>query len=266
MKRALCLFVVVSLAFCGDETELIVIGTMHSDGPQFTTDHLHRILTELKPDVILFERDASMLTEDNWFPAIEKPELEERAVTRLRDHHSFELRPYDLDGRRQFKIDHEFKQNNKALGEAIDGLYQSGKLSAINVLKVDTIAAITRALLELGKEPAYVFNAPSSSALVLLRKETLYEHYTEIIASTPELAPFAEHWERVKTFWVKRNKAMVANIAAHTETYAGKRLVVLSGFSHKYFLMDGLRHHQGFKLVEYWDVIGLPQPSNTTQP
>jgi len=55
-----------------------------------------------------------------------------------------------------------------------------------------------------------------------------------------------------KEFWEKRNNVMGQNILKFVPKY--KRIVVLTGNMHKYYLESGLKREKGnFVLTQFWD-------------
>ena len=59
----------------------------------------------------------------------------------------------------------------------------------------------------------------------------------------------------VRDEWHERNRIMADNIMKATKEYPGKRLVVLTGATHRYILRDLLKEESSIDLKEYWEVI-----------
>ena len=58
------------------------------------------------------------------------------------------------------------------------------------------------------------------------------------------------------TFWEDRNIFMSRRILQHIKIHSGKKIVILTGLMHKYFLYDLLKPESvpfAFKLVEYYE-------------
>lgn len=50
-----------------EKTEVIVIGSIHQEVPNFNSETLYKILDQIKPDIILIEMDSSFFTKDFQF-------------------------------------------------------------------------------------------------------------------------------------------------------------------------------------------------------
>jgi hypothetical protein len=53
-------------------------------------------------------------------------------------------------------------------------------------------------------------------------------------------------------FWDLRNKTMARNILEITRQYPGKRVVVLTGFFHRYYLLEELQKGNSIQIKEYY--------------
>ena len=65
------------------------------------------------------------------------------------------------------------------------------------------------------------------------------------------LREFRAFYQVNERYWDIRNQAMARNVARYAALYPGRRLVVLCGFSHRYYLRQALRaqaHKLHFRL------------------
>ena len=232
------------------DTRLYLVGTMHQDFARFTTDDLVSIFRKIKPDVILVERDSSMLTKDNWYPKVISPELEQRAVTIYRKESDFIILPYEYEGRNAYKRKNEFKKNDTLLFTEIKQLKSKRKLSDDSLRWLKEVDLATELVASLLNESACVFNSDTALKVVKQRKNRMYNNISLIIKDNAELAEFESHWKRVIDFWHIRNKSMAENIIRHYKNYTGKKILVLNGFSHKYLLTHHLTE-EGIPLSKF---------------
>lgn len=64
----------------------------------------------------------------------------------------------------------------------------------------------------------------------------MYQGIHEVVRLTPSLHEYQDFINLSKAFWIKRNDEMVKNIRKYASEFYGKRLVVLCGFEHRYYL------------------------------
>jgi hypothetical protein len=76
--------------------------------------------------------------------------------------------------------------------------------------------------------------------LAAFKQYWMYDKQLEVIANTPDLRKYYDFYKDDGDFWVRRNKAMINNITAYLKEFKGKKIVVLTGAMHKYFLTAGL--------------------------
>jgi hypothetical protein len=101
-----------------------------------------------------------------------------------------------------------------------------------------------------------VINSAACDAAIELKQHYAFEGLARIVELTPELAEFKDFVKLSGDFWRRRNDAMVANILKRADEFAGKRIVVLCGLEHRYYLRSKLseRAAQGGIVVrEFWE-------------
>lgn len=57
--------------------------------------------------------------------------------------------------------------------------------------------------------------------------------------------------------WHERNRIMADNIIKAAKQYAGRRLVVVTGATHRYILRDLLKNEPNIELKEYGELIDV---------
>jgi hypothetical protein len=78
----------------------------------------------------------------------------------------------------------------------------------------------------------------------------------EIMRLTPGLRGCEAFWNESRAYWVLRNNEMLRNIRRLAMEFAGKRLVVLCGYEHRYYLRSHLYdwdEQPGYVVKEYWE-------------
>lgn len=83
-----------------------------------------------------------------------------------------------------------------------------------------------------------------------------FEAVSKIIEMTPALSSYGNYWKEVNDFWLMRNDAMIENIKNYVKDFSGSRIVVLCGFAHKPYLLEGLSslsENGDIVIKNYWE-------------
>ncbi len=78
-----------------------------------------------------------------------------------------------------------------------------------------------------------------------------YEHISSLMKKVPRLKKYASQFMDQHTYWKVRNEIMSQNILDFISIHKGRKIIILTGILHKYYLEDLLSKHQanrGFKL------------------
>jgi len=117
-------------------------------------------------------------------------------------------------------------------------------------------------------EGAKAFNNTYSDSIGAIRQHYSYEKLNEIMEEIPVFAntyhvkpdgdsiSYLDGHKLAGDFWHMRNKAMAKNILSFIDHYRGKKLVVLNGYYHRYYLQALIKPEQeahNFKLKEFYD-------------
>jgi len=237
--------------------EVVVIGTVHSARPRFSVDTLVSVLDRVRPAVILVELDSSFFDDSSRIrPEYQAGSLENVAVTRFSARTGTPLRPYDIEGRNRTYEQHDYFGRQRQMSETISQLDRQGALvpEAKGLLReLDDLSAIRDAV---GADRAVVINSAASDTAIRQKQEYSYAGLRRIIELSPGLADFAEFWRWADEFWTRRNETMHANIVRIAAEFPGRRVVVICGYEHRYYLRSLLRQDDAagrLKLREYWD-------------
>lgn len=239
-----------------NETELYVIGTVHESTEAFNSDTLLNILNKIRPDVILIESDSSYLTSDFRLNDDVKYEfLETAAVTEYLKTHSAELRPYDISGRDKFLDDKKRLSSESDFFSEISGLKEKGSFSKDAVQIYEKIISMMSTAGDLSYSSASIINSPEGSRIIDTINYYTYDGLELLIKLTPELEKFRSYLEKECSYNEKRNNTMLKNILKIAGFYEGKRIIVLCGFAHKNFLINGIKKSMNNKIVlkDFWN-------------
>jgi hypothetical protein len=241
----------------GGATEIIIVGTVHSPTANFSRKALDEILGKLHPDVLLLELDSSFF-EDSFELRKEFRQitLETNAAFALRDSTGAALRPYDIEGRNRFFEEHDYFNREQRLYQMLHKLHEDGRLGAEARATYEALVAFGKVRDAFMAERPEVINSAACDAAIELKQHYAFEGLARIVELKPELAEFKDFVKLSGEFWRRRNDAMVANILEHANEFAGKRIVVLCGLEHRYYLRSKLseRAAQGGIVVrEFWE-------------
>ena len=241
----------------GAPAEVVVVGTVHNATPKFSVDTLLGILDRVRPAVILVELDSSFFDDSSRIrPEYQAVSLENVAVTRFSARTGTPLRPYDIEGRNRTYQQQDYFARQRRLSEAVGQADDRGSLvpEAKGLLReLDDLSAIRDAI---GADRAGVINSAASDTAIKRKQEYSYAGLRRIIELSPGLAEFADFWRWADEFWTRRNETMRANIVRIAALFPGRRVVVICGYEHRYYVRSLLRQDEvagRLTLREYWD-------------
>ncbi len=258
MIRILGIILICSLYIsCSQQkTELVLLGTVHQPVKHFNADSLYTILNSIQPHLILFEVDSSFFTADfrfkkSWYSN------ENVATTRYIDSHDIDVRPYDFSGRNDYRRRIGSRPTDGLALQLLDSLYQANRLdtSAQNVYA--RFLRLSASLDSCAMTGAAGFNNPGTDSIAQQRQQSQYDDVLRIIQDEPlfsstffvkpagDSISYAEGYKRASAFWHLRNRTMAQHILQYVDLYKGKRIVVLNGFFHRYYLRSLLLPEQG---------------------
>lgn len=239
------------------QTEVVVIGTVHNDTANFKAETLVNILKKVNPDLILLEFDSSFF--DSSFALLDKYQaisLESRAATLLQQSSKIKVRPYDIEGRNRFYAEHNYFKLEGDLNRELNKLYGNNGLSTEAKLIFETLLSLSAIRDSFGAERPEVINSSASDTALEKKQYYSFKGIKRIIELTPALKEFNAFGSLADDFWAHRNEEMMRNIIRNSKEFQGKRIVVLCGFEHRYYLRKGLKDQEAkenFVVREYWN-------------
>lgn len=269
------LFVIclISLSFsaCKEnkQTEIIIIGTLHKAVPTFNEDVLLNIFEKIKPDFILREQDSAAFTKD-FQHKIKQTENEGIASARyVKNHPETQLRPYEFTGRNKHRIDKGMRPTDAYTLRLLDSLYQAELLNAEEAEIMETYHALLEPLKIAAASSPENFNNATNDSICEKRQYYQYQMITKITNSRPEFSEryvikpdgdsvsYKEGYQLWADFWDTRNQTMAKNILKIAELNPGKRIVVTTGFMHRYYILRELKKYipeKNIVLKEYYEI------------
>lgn len=238
-------------------TELVIVGTVHRPSRLFTPDSIVRILERVQPELILLELDSAAFT-----PAfgLKRPagETEDQGVLRYRRQHpQVPLRPFDVENRHALYRRHRLLTLPNEVLARLDALYQARQLTPAQGSILDRYYALTDSLNRYNRQRPVVINQPRVYALSARRQHYQYQQLGAVVEQRPELADYRVFCRFYADFWDQRNRTMARHIRQFARPGRARRIVVLVGHAHKYYLLRELAPHaaaEGFRLREYYQI------------
>lgn len=244
-------------------TEIYIIGTLHVGNKYIDHNTIYNTLCQLKPDVILWEYNEDF--KPVWglrtakFLTVAKVEIEQLALQKYARKQRFD-KIFGFDTLiLQRKL---YRKKSSAMEDEL--------LNKLNQTFMDTAEAVAYSNYA-GKSNFYInyignhglidINMPS----IIDSCRTVYQWEREMIIPLGKKylmdTVLVKNFIAESDFWVARNKYMVKKIQEMIDKYPGKRFVILTGLSHKYFLTDGLLadKQRNFVLKELADQKPKPQ-------
>lgn len=247
------------------KTELIVIGTVHFPTKKINMDTIYRVLENLKPDMILMESDMTNFNSDFTFKKT-YDENEWNAILKYKTNFKNTLfRPIEFEGRNNYRKQNGI-QNSDAVVNEINTLDSLNLLSLKHKKIWSRFIELSNSLNELDNSSLREINSIATSNLVNERQFYQYQKLNEIVEENDKFIKlkietankdnisFRELYNRYCYFETLRNRTIVDNILKWKTQYPDKKIVVLIGFYHKYFLVNELKWKQkeyNFELKEF---------------
>lgn len=262
------IFICLLIVNCtSKKTELVLLGTVHDPIPNFTPDSLYDILVKVKPDLILFEVDSSFFTDEFEFKKTWGSN-ENIATIRYMNKFTVDVRPYEFTGRNEYRIKIGSRPTDSKATKLLDSLYTNELLDSTSMDIYKNYLEVNDSLISLAYSGARSFNNKETDRLARKRQDLQYNKLLAIMTDYPVFSDtyhvktdgdsisYLEGYKRAGQFWDLRNRTMAENILHSIEEYNGKRIVVLNGYFHRYYLKSLIRPKQdelNFNVKEFYD-------------
>lgn len=249
------------------KAELIIIGTVHFPTKKINKDTIYSVLENLKPDLILMESDMTNFNSDFTFKNT-YDENEWNAVLKYKTNYKTTLfRPMEFEGRNNYRKENGIQNPDVVLNEI-------NVLDSLNILSKkykeswNRYIELSNSLNELDNNSLRELNSISTDNLVRERQFYQYQKLKEIVdeneqflklkieTAAKDSISLRELYKRYSYFEELRNRTIIDNILKWKSKYPNKKIVVLIGFYHRYFLVNELKWKQNkydFELKEYYN-------------
>lgn len=245
-------------------TEVYVIGSMHFETNNFKRDDLYSYINKVAPSIILYESDEQTVNRmvkrtdfiNQLMNLFQKGNKVESfvALRYVKHHPESKVVGYEWEDRDRFHFKHNYQKNMGKLIGTAHKLIREKALSNQESEIISDYHEVRKKYNNLGNSKTlYDFNNRIADSIIKLRQDFVYDKIPQIL-KTKELSDDLKEFLPVHMkYWDTRNMAMVKNIVHQIKNNPNKRIVVLTGFTHRYYLIDELK-----KLEEEYDFSVKP--------
>ena len=226
---------------------MILLGTVHQPVQNFTPDSLYNILVKIKPDLILFEVDSSFFTKEFDFKKTWGSN-ENIATVKYMNNFNVDVRPYEFTGRNEYRKRIGARPTDSKALELLDSLYRNNQLNFLDKKIYQNFLEANDTLNSFAYLGARAFNNPETDKAAEIRQKYHYKELLNIMSQYPifsdthyvkndgDSISYFEGYKRAAEFWDLRNQTMAENILHFIKEYHGKKIIVLNGYFHRYYL------------------------------
>jgi hypothetical protein len=245
------------------KTQVVIIGTIHGShykNPNYSPEILRQIILSLKPNAILNELPLSQV-DPNGRPLFR--DVQKHPEGWAADTVAMELGikqiPFDRPDREEnFKKTRYFERQERAKEMADKWGKQISRDDPnspdLEIAMLMSYASQAETQLFLNGAPN-IINSDAHDSIIRIRHSLWYDIMPTILKKYPGYETLADDYCFEKDQWRERNKIMAENIKKATSEYSGKRLVVVTGATHRYALRDLLKDEKNIEIKEYWEII-----------
>jgi hypothetical protein len=255
-------------------TVVCILGTVHLPNPNYNSDSIVAILNLFQPDLILTEEDTLLFESyhKRYTQTLQKPffarlgrsfgfgsaeEIEGRAVRKYKiNHPAVDIRPFDYEGRNAFYVANNTFLKEDEVDKKLEHLAVSHLFTQEQLKIWNAYCTLNDSLNRVNKETPYIINQQAYYSLTEKRQDYQYHKVADIVNSHDSLKSLRTFYNTNGEFWNTRNKTMAGHIANFIQRYSKKRILVLTGAMHKYYLRNELTPLQDklkFRLQEYYE-------------
>jgi len=250
------------------KTKLYIVGTVHDSSAVLNPKMLFEILDQLKPDILLQENDSEQIA--NFFKDIRPNSNEHNATAQYLKKYPKTLNlPFEFEGRNAYRKSNGMTPTDNLTIKLLDSLYHEKKLSDAHAKIYKKYVEANAALLGYNKKDFKALNAIEFETLNKYRQHLQHHELPKITNSEEVFAKrfvvkpdgekisYRDGYQLWCNFWDVRNNTMTLNIIKKAFEYKGKKIVVLTGVQHKYYIKELLEKYDdgNYEVVDFLNEI-----------
>jgi hypothetical protein len=238
-----------------EKNTVTIIGTIHNGNKYFNYKTLYKKITALKPDIILIEQSEPFKRvfglQTAAFLGIWHPGIEQRAVQKYyRRNKECMVLPYDTLIPERKKYAGELIRNTDAVMNELANAANSRQMTKEDSLLCAAYIEKRNRWLDFIRDTTLErINQPDVTATI----KGLYEKDAPVLSAL--VSKYVKdtvlvNWQRREnTFWITRNRYMGRQVMSFITQNKGRKIIVLTGLAHTYFIKEFLQHGESEVLM-----------------
>lgn len=275
MNRLLLSFCALLFVSCAvfkgnnNKAKVVILGTIHSDAKKINSDSIYNVLSGFKPDIILLELERSVFEKENTlkkdFDGRNSNEIQ-AVLAYQQQRPNVQIKPAELEGRNGYRKKLGVYSEAGFVFKKIDELQSQGKLSKqehADYSQFDRYWIMTE---DIAKQDLKTINSIQSDKIVdslmfyqYVKTKEIVNNHNEFnnykLVSSREKADtitFREYYNNWADFEGSfRNEAIAKNVLKYQKENPTKKIILLTGFKHRFFVKKYLAKH-GLNTSEYY--------------
>ena len=239
------------------KAEVIIIGTIHTGNKNINHKTLYKLLESLNPDVILDE-DSQKYTpvfglKTATFLKIVKPSIEQLVLQKfLKRNRNTIVLPYDITFatyqhlKKQKRIEYVARKKYIKNAEAVRKSFHDNLYNVKKTILDSTIYS------DFANKFNFYYSFFDTSTLSRINQKDMIDMSRDLKDLEERVilplgkkyindSLLVKNFAKEIRFWNDRNDYMVKQISNYSKQFAGKKIIILAGINHKYYLQDKLR-------------------------
>lgn len=266
LTSLLVLFISLYNAQNSGKAEIYILGTVHEPSTILNPQMLFDIMEKIKPDVILQELDSEQMKD--FYKESMSEHSNEVSATKLYLNKYSKTRnlPFEFEGRNQYRKDNGMVPADNLTIKLMDSLFKENALSPVNKVIFQKYAEANNVLKDFSKSDIKTLNSLTFETVNRYRQyvqhheipkisnsEEIFTHKF-VVKPNGEKISYRNGYQLWCNFWDLRNNTMAMNIIKIANQNKGKKIVILTGVQHKYYLKELLDKYDdgNYTVIEYF--------------
>jgi hypothetical protein len=137
------------------------------------------------------------------------------------------------------------RKNSKNIINSVLKLYNNKLLNEVETAVIDSFLVVNKLLVAIDNNATISqINSSKTDSILKERQNYIYNKIPKIAKNKKELKKYFDIIPFHESYWDTRNKAMVQNILKQIKQNLNKKIVVLNGFYHRYYLIEELKKYE----------------------